>query len=156
VQTEIRTAGPEDLAALQAVFRESSLSNSGDREALLANPEYLVLAPEPLYAGCTRVAQTADREIVGFATVERCGGVAELIDLFVDPGRMRRGVGRALVIDAVTSLAEDGISELQVTANEHALAFYISVGFEVLEPVATPLGSGIRMRLWCQGSTNDP
>ena len=47
----------------------------------------------------------------------------ELEDLFVDPEFMRRGIGRALVRDAGAPLT--------VIANEHARAFYESLGFVV-------------------------
>jgi GNAT superfamily N-acetyltransferase len=147
VSLSIRTAGPEDLTALQTVYRQSSLSNDGDRQALLNHPEYLVLPVEPVYRGHTRLVEHPDTGIVGFATVERSAGTAELIDLFVTPGAMRRGVGRALINDAVAAVAADGVRALWVTANQHAMAFYRAMGFEAVELVPTPLGSGIRMRL---------
>jgi ribosomal protein S18 acetylase RimI-like enzyme len=143
----IRTAGPEDLVSVQRVFRRSSLSNDDDREALLDHPEHLVLPAEPVFEGRTRVAEQPNRGIVGFATVERYSDTAELIDLFVDPDSMRQGVGRALVRDAAVRLANDGITNLDVTANRHAMAFYIAMGFGAIGPTSTPLGSGIRMRL---------
>jgi GNAT superfamily N-acetyltransferase len=133
--------------ALQEVFRRSSLSNDGDREALLDHPEHLVLPVEPVYRGRTRVVEYPDGGIVGFATVERSSETAELVDLFVTPEYMRRGVGRVLMNDAVAALASDGIRALWVTANRHAMAFYRAVGFEAIEDVPTPLGSGVRMRL---------
>lgn len=143
----IRTAGPEDLSCLRSVYRRSSLSNGGDREALLQHPEHLVLSSDAVMAGHTRGAELADKGIVGFATVERRSTVAELVDLFVDPESMRRGVARALVDDAVSELANDGIGILEVTANSHALPFYFAMGFEALEIATTPLGSGFRRRL---------
>jgi hypothetical protein len=49
----IRTAGQDDLPRLQSVYRRSSLSNEGDREALLQRPEYLVLPGEAAFRpGC--------------------------------------------------------------------------------------------------------
>jgi ribosomal protein S18 acetylase RimI-like enzyme len=145
----IRTAGPDDLPQVRTVYRRSSLSNEGDRDGLLHHPEYLVLPDEGLLEGRTRVAELSNRGIVGFATIERQSGTAELVDLFVDPDSMRQGVARALVDDAVASLANDGIIALEVTANPHALAFYTAMGFVVVDRVATPLGAGVRMRLRC-------
>jgi GNAT superfamily N-acetyltransferase len=145
----IRTAGRDDLSRVQTVFRRSSLSNEGDRDALLQHPEYLVLPGEGLLEGRTRVAEDPISGIVGFATVERQSSTAELVDLFVDPDWMRQGVARALIADAVVTLADDGITALEVTANPHALAFYTATGFEVIDTATTPLGSGFRMRLRC-------
>jgi GNAT superfamily N-acetyltransferase len=133
--------------SLQTVYRRSSLSNDGDREALLDHPEYLVLPVEAVYQGHTRLAEQQDSGVVGFATVERYSDAAELIDLFVTPESMRQGVGRALVNDAVAVLAAEGISALWVTANQHARPFYLAMGFEVIQRAMTPLGSGLRMRL---------
>jgi N-acetylglutamate synthase-like GNAT family acetyltransferase len=143
----IRTARPEDLPSLRTVFRRSALSNDGDREALLEHPEHLELPADPVYEGRTRLAEDPTSEILGFATVERSGDTAELVDLFVIPESMRRGVGRALINDAVATLAAERISTLWVTANPHAMAFYVAMGFESMGETATPLGSASRMRL---------
>jgi ribosomal protein S18 acetylase RimI-like enzyme len=145
----IRTARPDDLPRLRRVFRRSSLSNEGDREALLRQPEYLELPGDAVLEGRTRVAEHPHNGIVGFATIERHSSTSELVDLFVDPGTMRQGVGRALIIDAVATLAEEGIGVLEVTANRRAGAFYTAMGFEVIHTTTTPLGSGLRMRLRC-------
>jgi GNAT superfamily N-acetyltransferase len=143
----IRTARPEDLPSLETVFRRSALSNDGDREALLQHPEHLVLPAEPVNEGNTRLAEDPDSGIVGFATVARLGDTAELVDLFVLPESMRLGIGRALVDDALTALAGEGISALWVTANPHAMDFYIAMGFESIGEAATPLGPATRMRI---------
>ena len=137
----IRAAAPEDTAALRDLFRRSSLSNEGDRASLLAHPEALELSG--LEAG-TRVA-VVDGRIVGFATLLS----GELEDLFVDPGWMRRGIGRALVLDAVALARERGLERIEVTANDHALAFYEDVGFVLDGTVETAFGRGSRMHLDC-------
>jgi GNAT superfamily N-acetyltransferase len=137
--------------SLQTVYLRSSLSNDGDRQALLDHPEYLVLPVESVHQGRTRLAEHPNSGIVGFATVERCSDTAELIDLFVIPESMRRGVGRALINDVVAALGNDGIRALWVTANKHAMAFYLAMGFEAVEDAPTPLGAGIRMRLRIPG-----
>jgi ribosomal protein S18 acetylase RimI-like enzyme len=143
----IRTAGPDDLPQLREVYRRSSLSNEGDREALLQHPDYLVLPDAAVLEGRTRVAERPQEGIVGFATIERQSSGAELVDLFVDPDSMRQGVARALITDAVGTLADDGVGVLEVTANRHALEFYTAMAFEVVGEATTDLGSGLRMRL---------
>ena len=42
----IRLGTSADLAAATSVYRRASLSNAGDRDNLLAHPEYLILGPE--------------------------------------------------------------------------------------------------------------
>jgi GNAT superfamily N-acetyltransferase len=143
----IRDAVPADLAALQDVYRRSSLSNEGDRASLLANPDVLEFPGPAASDGRTRVAVAPDGRVAGFATSLVTGDAVELDDLFVDPGWMRQGAGRALVADAVTIARDRGIGRIEVTANPHALAFYEKAGFTAGHEVATRFGAGTRMHL---------
>jgi hypothetical protein len=52
----LRDATSDDLPRLQEIFRRSSLSNEGDRPALVDHPEALVYAASSLSAGRARVA----------------------------------------------------------------------------------------------------
>jgi GNAT superfamily N-acetyltransferase len=142
----IRDAMPADLAALRDVYRRASLSNEGDRETLLANPDALEFPGLGGDDRRTRVA-TADGRIAGFATSVPAGDVVELDDLFVDPGRMRQGAGRALVLDAVAIARELGAGRVEVTANPHALVFYGKAGFIADHEVQTRFGPGLRMHI---------
>ncbi len=63
----IRLGTSADLAATTSVYRRASLSNTGDRDNLLAHPEYLILGPEGLAEGRTYVAEE-EGSLVGFAT----------------------------------------------------------------------------------------
>ena len=142
----IRDAMPADLAALRDVYRRASLSNEGDRETLLANPDALEFPGLGGDDRRTRVA-TADGRIAGFATSVPAGDVVELDDLFVDPGWMRQGAGRALVLDAVAIARELGAGRVEVTANPHALVFYGKAGFIAGHEVQTRFGPGLRMHI---------
>ena len=124
----IRLGTAADLAAASGVYRRASLSNAGDRDNLLAHPEYLVLGPEGLAEGRTHVAEQ-DGSVVGFATWAETAGAIELEDLFVDPGYRRRGIATALVSRIAEVVRAQGAERLEVTANPHALAFYSAVGF---------------------------
>jgi GNAT superfamily N-acetyltransferase len=124
----IRLGTCADLGAARSVYRRASLSNAGDRDSLLAHPEYLILGPEGLAEGRTHVAEE-DGSVVGFATWAETGGISELEDLFVDPGYMRRGIATALVSRIAEVLRAQGAERVEVTANPHALAFYRAVGF---------------------------
>ena len=63
----IRLGTPADLPACSGVYRRASLSNAGDRDNLLAHPEYQVLGPQGLAEGRTYVAEEGDGSVVGFA-----------------------------------------------------------------------------------------
>lgn len=149
---QVRHAAADDLPALTRIFRAASLSNAGDRDALLAHPEALVLSAEMLAGGRTRVATNADGTVVGFAGTRPTGrGVLELDDLFVDPDAMRTGVARRLIGRIAEEAEREGVLRIEVTANPHALGFYAAVGFVPGARVETEFGSGLRMHLEVDG-----
>ena len=142
----IRLGTPADLPAATEVFRSASLSNAGDRDNMLAHPEYLVLGPEGLAEGRTYVAE-ADGSLVGFATWAEAAGVTELEDLFVHPGWMRRGIATALVDRIAQVLRARGVDRLEVTANPDAMGFYRAAGFVDCGSAETRFGPAPRMAL---------
>jgi GNAT superfamily N-acetyltransferase len=133
-----------DLSALTDVYRRASLSNAGDRDQLLAHPQYLILGPEGLSEGRTYVAEE-DGELVGFATWRKVENTFELEDLFVDPGWMRRGVATALVALIAERLRAQGVVRLEATVNPDALEFYGAVGFVECGLAETDFGPARRM-----------
>ncbi len=135
-----------DLSAASGVYRSASLSNPGDRDNLLAKPEYLILGPRGLAEGRTHVAEE-DGALVGFATWAEADGIFELEDLFVDPGWMRHGIATALVSRIVDVLRVRGAERLEVTANPHALGFYRAAGFLDCGIAETDFGAAPRMVL---------
>jgi GNAT superfamily N-acetyltransferase len=140
----IRLGTPADYPAASAVYRRASLSNAGDREYLVAHPEHLILTPEGLAEGRTHVAEE-DGSVVGFATWIAAGATVELVDLFVDPSWMRRGLATALVMRIIDLLRARGVSCLEVTANPHALGFYRALGFVDIGRAKTAFGPAPRM-----------
>jgi GNAT superfamily N-acetyltransferase len=142
----IRLGVPADLPAASEVYRRASLSNAGDRDNLLAHPEYLALGPEGLAEGRTYVAEEHG-SLVGFATWIEAGGVFELEDLFVDPGWRRRGIAAALVNHIAQVLRARGVERLEVTANPHAMGFYRAAGFIDCGAADTVFGTAPRMAL---------
>ena len=89
----------------------------------------------------------AGGRIIGFATLAPIEGCGELEDLFVDPKWMRRGVGRALIDDAVRMALSQRLSCIEVDANPAALAFYQRMGFAAIGDAILAYGTGVRMRL---------
>lgn len=142
----IRLGAPADHPAAAAIYRRASLSNAGDRAALIAHPEHLVLIPDGLAEGRTFVAEQ-DGSVVGFATWSQAEDGLELEDLFVDPRWMRRGIATALLAHVVDAVRARGASCLRVTANPHALAFYRAAGFVDIGDTATDFGPAARMAL---------
>ena len=142
----IRTAVAGDLDAVRAVFRRASLSNQGDREALLAHPDVLVW-PDTIAEGRTRVAVEPGGAIAGFTSTLVVDGRLELEDLFVDPDRMRQQVARRLVEDVLSTARTHGFPYLEVEANPHAMPFYTAAGFLPFITTRTRFGPAQRLRL---------
>ena len=77
----------------------------------------------------------------------RTGDAMELEDRFVHPDWMRTGVATRLIADMAERSREEGASRVEVTANPHAMAFYLHAGFLGAGEVETAFGPGTRMYL---------
>jgi len=142
----IRCAVISEQEELEALQLRASLSNAGDRDALLANPDAIELPIDQIAAGAVFVSER-NGVIVGFAALlPRPDGDVELDGLFVDPGVRRCGVGRSLVDHCVQIVRTQGSAALCVTGNPHAYDFYTACGFNVAGTIETRFGSGLLMR----------
>ena len=141
----IRPARTDEQEILESLQRRASLSNPGDRDALLANPDAIALPIEQIVEGCVFVAER-EGTVVGFAAViQRPDGGAELDALFVEPHLWKQGIGRALV-DHIADVARvRAASFLHVIGNPHAEGFYTSCGFRVTGTVETRFAIGLAM-----------
>jgi predicted N-acetyltransferase YhbS len=145
--TTIRLAQVSERDALEALQRRSSVHEPMYRAQLAAHPDAIELPAEQITAGLVRVAEQ-NGVIVGFAVLlERSGDACELDGLFVEPNRMRAGVGRRLVEDAKRIARERGATRIDVVANPQAVAFYEAVGFKPAGEAQTRFGSAPLMSL---------
>lgn len=142
----IRDARADERPSLDELHLRSSLIWEEDRGALLANPDALGVAPERIAEGRVRVAAAQDGRLLGFS-VALAGeaGSWVLEDLFVAPEEMRRGVGRALVEDALERAVAEGAARMTVVAHRRNFPFYESVRFVPGEAVATRFGPAVQM-----------
>ena len=132
---------------LESLQRRASLSNPGDRDALLANPDAIALPIEQIETGCVFVADR-DGVVAGFAAVvPRADGSAELDALFVEPHLWKQGIGRRLVEHVAGVARMRAATLLHVVGNPHAEGFYVSCGFRVAGTIDTRFGMGLDMRL---------
>ena len=143
----IRLAQVSEREALERLQRRSSMHEPMYRAQLAAHPDAIELPAEQITAGLVRVAEH-NGVIVGFAVLlERSADACELDGLFVEPERMRAGVGRRLVEDAKRIARERGATRIDVVANPQAVAFYEAVGFIPAGEAQTRFGSAPRMSL---------
>jgi GNAT superfamily N-acetyltransferase len=142
----IRTATIAEQKALEALQLRASLTNDGDRQALLANPDAIEIPLEQITAGRVFVSELSGAT-VGFSAIEpRVDGETELDALFVEPNIRRHGVGRLLVEYCAEIARRQGSKMLHVTGNPHAQDFYIACGFKQIGTIETRFGVGLLLR----------
>jgi N-acetylglutamate synthase-like GNAT family acetyltransferase len=143
----IRRAAISEQKELQDLQLRASLTNAGDRDALLAHPDAIELPVAQIATGGVFVAEW-NGTIVGFAAVEpRADGESELDALFVDPDMRRRGIARTLVEHCVKVARTRKSAALRVVGNPHAKDFYTACGFSVIGTEETRFGTALLMRM---------
>ena len=143
----IRFGLPAERGELEDLQRRASLVAKRYRADLLAHPEAIHLPLSQLAEKRVRVAEIAGR-VVGFSAVlPKTAGIFDLDGLFVEPDRWRRGIGRALIADALEQIGAQGGTALEVVANPAAEAFYKEMKFEVCGDAQTQFGPAQIMRL---------
>jgi predicted N-acetyltransferase YhbS len=143
----LRAATPAERETLEALQRRSSMHQPMYRAQLEAHPDAIELPSEQIDAGHVRVAEQ-DGAVIGFLVLLDCvDAECELDGLFVEPDRMRGGVGRRLVQEAARMASERGAARIVVIANPQATAFYEQVGFSVVGESQTRFGPAPRMSL---------
>jgi GNAT superfamily N-acetyltransferase len=141
---QTRPARQGDVGELGALKLRSSLAWGDHLDELQALPEARAFPREHLPFAI--VAELAGA-IAGFATLlPPANGEAEIEDLFVDPPLWRKGIGRALMAALEARALSLGAGSLHVIANNRALPFYRSAGFEIVGTVATRFAPAPEMR----------
>lgn len=139
----IRIARPSEWQALYDIQCRASLALDEYRELLTAHPDAIELPFEQVENGSVIVAELAGR-LAGFAAVLIASDHAELDGLFVEPDLWGRGIGTALVTEAVHEARRHGLA-MMVTAGPSALGFYEKCGFAVEGEAGTRFGPALRM-----------
>jgi GNAT superfamily N-acetyltransferase len=143
----IRSAIAAERRALEELQFRASIHSTRYTDVLRAHPDAIEVPPRQFEQGLVRVAEDGDG-VVGFAVLlSPVEGACELDAIFVEPDRMRTGIGRLLIDDAVARARCWGANRIEVVANPDAVNFYERVGFAGNEIVATRFGPGRRMRL---------
>ena len=142
----IRDAIAGEAPVLEALQRRSSDIWPDYREQLAAHPDAIALPHAFIDNGWVRVAVDDQDKPIGFSVVIPAdGAIHDLDGLFVEPGHLQQGVGRALVEDAATRATDSAAVGLEVIAGP-AQAFYERLGFGLLGDARTRFGPAVRMR----------
>lgn len=142
----IRPAIVSERRLLEALQTRASLSNPGDRDAILANPDAIELPIAQIVAGQVFVLEQAGVIVAFAAILPLTDGDTELDALFVEPTAWRRGFGRMLIDHCAQVARASGSSALRVIGNPHAEQFYVACEFNRGGTVETRFGIGYQFR----------
>jgi GNAT superfamily N-acetyltransferase len=75
-----------------------------------------------------------DGSLIAFVNVISDGiGDAFLVDLMVHPDDQGKGIGQALITQAINDLRADGIRAIEVIFEPHLESFYRACGFHIMQ-----------------------
>ena len=124
----IRTYEKKDWDAIARIHddaRRTELNLAGLEDAFL--PLAIAAEREDLFGYPGLFVAEADGAVAGFAACTN----EELAWLYVDPGQMRRGIGRSLISHALNAFPD--IRSIEVLkGNTPAVSLYESMGFAVV------------------------
>jgi GNAT superfamily N-acetyltransferase len=124
---QLRPAEPAEAGPLSELAMASKAYWGYDREFLDACRAELTLSPDDVDPARVTVAEF-DGRVLGFAVVAGGPPEVELAMLFVDPGHIGNGVGRALWTAAVDTAAALGAETVTIVSDPQAEPFYLAMG----------------------------
>ena len=124
---QIRRATPDESDKLTALAHAAKRHWNYPQEWINSWKSDLTLAPEFIANNEVFVA-TVDDTIAGCCALVTTEGLAELEHMWIDPGQMGKGIGRALFDHAKRRAIEHGFSELELSADPNAERFYERMG----------------------------
>jgi GNAT superfamily N-acetyltransferase len=127
---QIRAARAGEAAELSALCKRSKAHWGYDAEFMRLSGAALTIAPAFIATGLVLAAVSDDGALLGVASVAPLdeAGLFDLVHLFVEPGLIGGGVGRALFAAAVNLAKEKGARRLLILADPNAAAFYRRMG----------------------------
>lgn len=135
---EIRPALPAEAAAISDLALRSKGHWGYSEDFLEACRNELTYSPTQCASGDVFVAEESG-ELLGFSTIDGAPPDGELQALFVDVGKMGRGVGGELLRHVLNIARDRGYCSLTLEADPGAEPFYIRHG--AVRIGETPSGS---------------
>jgi GNAT superfamily N-acetyltransferase len=127
MQLLIRAPKVEELPALSELCMRSKAVWGYDAAFMAACRAELTFDPRDLLNSKIAVAAQGD-SVLGVAQVSMAGRDADLQKLFVEPGALRGGVGRALFAWALDAARDMGALRMIIEADPDAAPFYRRLG----------------------------
>ena len=147
IMSVIRRAGEEDCEGIRRVharaIRELARSHyTAEEIEAWARPRKPEHYAESILSKEFYVAEE-NGAVIGFGTLNQKEGEIEAV--YVSPGAVRRGVGRAILQKLEERAKDLGIRSLRMDASLNAASFYERMGYEVREEIKHRLVSGVEI-----------
>jgi predicted N-acetyltransferase YhbS len=127
LSASIRRARPCDAPALTELARAAKASWGYPAQWLEQWAPDLLITPEYIEANDVFVA-TLDGRVIGMTALQVAGGHASLEHAWINPGFHGRGLGAALVRQALAAASNRGASAVGVISDPFAEPFYLRLG----------------------------
>lgn len=118
----------EDSDRLSDLALRSKAHWGYDKDFLDACRDELTVTTDRMQTETMLVARGPGGEIAGFVSIAVEGTDAELMDLFVEPDHIGRGIGVALWRAACSRAAAAGAQWMTIEADPHAEPWYVARG----------------------------
>jgi predicted N-acetyltransferase YhbS len=138
LSASIRRAAPREAAALTELARAAKASWGYPPHWLQQWAADLLITPEYIETQDVFVA-TLDGRVVGMAALEIDGSEATLEHAWIHPGFHGRGLGAALVRQALAVASSRGVSAVRVISDPFAEPFYRRLGATRRGAVRAPM-----------------
>lgn len=138
LRASIRRAVPRDAPALTALARAAKASWGYPPQWMEHWAPELLITPEYIEAHDVFVA-ALDGVVVGMTAVEMDGNEASLGHAWINPGYHGRGLGAALVRQALAAASSRGVSTVRVISDPFAEPFYLRLGARRRGAVPAPM-----------------
>jgi len=122
-----RRAAPEDAGQLSALALRSKAHWGYDADFMAACAGELTLARDEVVTSRTLVAEL-NGLLAGFITIVGEPPAGEIGALFVEPARMRSGIGERLLRQALSVAILEGFEMITVDSDPNAESFYVRMG----------------------------
>ena len=122
----IRLARIEEASALSELCVRSKATWGYDEAFMALARAVLQVSHEQIAAGDVWVATAADGEVAGMVSLgpSEQPNTLDLDKLFVEPHRIRAGVGRVLLTRAIDEARRRGATRLTILSDPYAAGFY--------------------------------
>jgi GNAT superfamily N-acetyltransferase len=134
----LRDAHPDEALGLSRIAYAAKAHWGYPAAELARWREDLTVSAASIERWPTVVAEI-DGEAAGFVQVADDTAPWTVEHLWVDPGHMRRGVGRALLAHVLALATRAAVSQVLIDADPHAEAFYLKMGAERIGALCAPI-----------------